>query len=102
MDALEARLKALFAEDEPPARDAAFAARVAQVAARRRLRADLTWLALACGAAAAALFVFAPVLAPAVEVLARELAPVAAGLVLAAAATALVTGRFGLGLGLRS
>ncbi|MFN3522421.1 MAG: hypothetical protein ACK4YQ_09245 [Phenylobacterium sp.] len=102
MDALDERMRRLFAEDEPPARDPAFVARVAEAAARRRLRGELAMLALASLAAAGGLYVFSPVLTPAVEALARQLAPVAAGLVLAAAASALVTGRFSLGLGLRS
>lgn len=102
MDAIDARLKALFAEDEPPARDPGFSARVAEAAARRRLREDILNLGLACLVGAVSLFALAPVLAPAISAIARPLAPVGGALVMALAAILLASGRLGETLGLRS
>jgi hypothetical protein len=97
MDA-DDRLKALFAEDEPPARDPAFSAAVMAEIARRRFLGDLSLLAAATAAGGFLLWAVWPSLEPALTGLSQGLAPVVGGLTLALAAVAVLDGRLAAGL----
>ena len=83
MTADDARLKALFAADEPPARDPAFQAAVMEAVAQRKFVADVTLLSAAAGALAGALWWSWPVVQPMLAPLGEVALPVAAGLTLA-------------------
>jgi hypothetical protein len=72
------RLAALFAEDEPPARDPAFSAAVMQEIARRRFQTDVALLSGAAAIGGVVLWVLWPTLAPALAVLGESLMPVMA------------------------
>ena len=89
----DARLKALFAEDEPPARDPAFSTAVMAEVARRRFVADMGLLAIATAAGGFALWALWPVLSPMITTLSQGLVPVVGCLALAAAAVAVLDGR---------
>jgi len=84
------RLKALFAEDEPPARDAVFSAAVMAEVVRRRFIVDMALLATVATASGFLLWALWPSIAPAVATLSQALAPVGACLTLAAAAVLLL------------
>jgi hypothetical protein len=84
-------LRALFALDEPPARDPAFATAVIERMARRRCLQDVALLAGLSAVGGAALWGFWPMLQPALTALADQLAPTAAGLAVAASAVAILT-----------
>ena len=84
------RLKALFAQDEPPARDPAFSAAVMAEVIRRRFIVDMALLASAATAGGFLLWAVWPSLQPLVAALAPGLAPVGACLTLAAAAVLLL------------
>lgn len=92
MDA-DARLKALFAEDEPPARDPAFSASVMAEVVRRRFIADMALLGAATAAGGFLLWAFWPRLSQLLTTASEGLAPVAAGLTVAAVAVVLLDGR---------
>lgn len=100
MDKADDRLKALFAGDEPAARDPAFSAAVMEAVMRREFRADLAVLAGGAAVGALALWALWPVVQPLVVGLARDLAPTAALLALAAGAVAIMGGRPQAALGL--
>lgn len=87
------RLRALFAEDAPPARDPAFSTAVMEEIARRRFIGDLALLATVTTAGAFVLWALWPVLSPLGADLSRGLMPVAACLTLAAAAVMLLDSR---------
>lgn len=89
----DARLKALFAEDEPPHRDPAFSAAVMAEMARRRFIADVGLLAIATAAGGFVLWAFWPVVSPLLATTSEGLVPVMACLTLAATAVAVVDGR---------
>jgi len=89
----ENRLKALFAEDEPPARDPAFAAAVMAEIARQRFLADMGLLAAAATAGGFVLWALWPVLSPMLTTVSQGLVPVVACLTLAATAVAVLDGR---------
>lgn len=89
---LDARLKAAFALDEPPARDWAFQAEVLERVARARLRRSLVNLVPFLIAAVAALWATGPLLLPLLESLGEGLLPAAAILTLTVA-TALFSHR---------
>lgn len=83
MTADDARLKALFAHDEPPVRDPAFSVAVMEAVAQRKFATDMTLIAAAAGALSAALWWAWPVLQPMLAPLADAALPVAAGLTMA-------------------
>lgn len=83
MTADDARLKALFALDEPPASDPAFSAAVMEAVAQRKFAADVTLIAGASGVLAVALWFAWPVVQPTLAALGDVALPVAAGLTLA-------------------
>lgn len=89
----DARLKALFAEDEPPARDPAFSAAVMAEVARRRFIGDMALLGAATAAGGFLLWAIWPQLSRLLTTFASGLAPVAAGLAIAAMAVAVLDGR---------
>ncbi|MBW8814371.1 MAG: hypothetical protein JF588_13165 [Caulobacterales bacterium] len=91
----DARLRALFAEDEPPARDPAFVAAVAHRLERRRLAQDVAWLAAAAAVGGLVLWALWPGLQPLLAAAGQNLAPVAGALALAGAVVALLEGRLG-------
>jgi hypothetical protein len=78
------RLRALFADDAPPARDAAFSAAVMARLARRRCVADMACLAGLSALGGLALWGLWPVLQPALVTLSARFAPVAAALAVGA------------------
>lgn len=80
----DARLKAAFALDAPPARDWAFQAEVLEKVARARFRRSVFGLVPFLIAAVAALWTLSPILIPLLEGLGQSLAPAAAILTLAA------------------
>jgi hypothetical protein len=92
MDA-DDRLKALFAMDEPPARDPAFSASVMADIARRRFLMDVAMLSGVSILGALVLWAAWPALAPLLSTLGRGLSPVMASLTLAATAVILLEGR---------
>ena len=86
-DKMDARLRAAFAFDEPPARDLSFDAAVMERVARRRLWLSLMLLVPPVVAAAAVLWALGPVLSPVLEALGEGLAPAAGIMVTIAAVT---------------
>ena len=102
MSEADARLKAIFAADEPAPRDPAFAAAVAEAVTRRRFLGDLALLAGATVVGAFALWALWPALEPALVSVSQGLAPVAAGLALAACLMAILGARPGAAIGLDS
>jgi hypothetical protein len=96
------RLKALFAADEPPARDPAFTAEVMQALARRRFQMDLALLAGATGLGGLVLWALWPVAQPVLVSMSQTLAPAAGALVVAVALVMILGGRPTAALGLES
>jgi hypothetical protein len=82
------RLKALFAQDEPPARDPAFSAAVMEKMVRRRWLQDLGLLAGVSAVGGTALWGFWPLVQPALTTVSGQLAPTAVALVVAVSALA--------------
>lgn len=94
------RLKALFAQDEPPARDAAFSMAVMERLMRRRFLEDV---AILCGVSVvggAVLWPLWPVLQPALAALSQGFAPALGAVALAAGAAVIVGGRARAAVGL--
>jgi hypothetical protein len=89
----DARLKALFAEDDPPARDPAFSTAVMAEVARRRFIADMGLLGIAAAAGGFVLWALWPTLSPMITTLSQGLLPVVGSLALAAMAVAVLDGR---------
>src|SRR5688500_18729859 len=85
----DARLKALFAADEPPARDATFSTAVMEEIVRRQFIEDVAKLVGVTTIGGMVLWLLWPSLTPVVTALSQGLAPVAAGLTLAAIVIAL-------------
>lgn len=77
------RLRALFAAEQPPARDPAFCADTMARVARRRFQQDLALLGLTGLVAATILWAVWPVIAPALRVLSQGLVPAMGALGLA-------------------
>ncbi|MCR5880275.1 hypothetical protein [Phenylobacterium sp. J367] len=93
MDEAEDRLKALFALDEPPARDVVFSAEVMARVLRREFRIEVATVGAASLVGAAALWAVWPVLQPALVAISHGLAPTIAGLALAACLIAVLQSR---------
>lgn len=83
MDEADDKLKALFALDEPPARDPAFSAEVMARVLRREFQMDVAVVGGASLLGAAALWAAWPVLQPALITVSQGLAPAVAVLALA-------------------
>jgi hypothetical protein len=97
--AADARLKALFAGDEPPARDPLFSAAVMEEIVRRRFIEDVAGLIGVTTIGGMILWLLWPSLTPVVASLSQGLAPLAACLTLAAIVVALAGVRPGAALG---
>ena len=87
------RLKALFAYDEPPARDSAFSTAVMEELVRRRFLADVAVLSGVSALGGTALWALWPSLQPAVLALAQGLAPAIVAGALALGAAVVFSGR---------
>lgn len=87
------QLKALFAMDEPPARDPAFTTAVMGEIARRRFLMDVAMLSGVTLLGSLVFWAAWPALAPLLTTLGRGLSPVMACLTLAATAVILLDGR---------
>ncbi len=97
------RLKALFACDEPPARDPAFSSAVMEKLVRRRFLADVAMLSGVSALGGTALWALWPSLQPAVLALAQGLAPaIVAGALALGAAVVFSGGRPSALLGLET
>jgi hypothetical protein len=92
MTPADERLKALFALDEPPARDPAFATAVGERLARRRCLLDLALLGALSALGGLALWALWPVLHPALVAVSDRLAPAAWALAVAFSAVAILGG----------
>lgn len=86
------RLKALFSDSEPPARDPAFLAAVNERLVRRRWLQDMAFLGGVSVVGAIALWAVWPVIEPALLAVSDRLAPAAWALALAFAAVAILGG----------
>ena len=93
------RLKALFAGDEPPARDPMFSTAVMAEIVRRQFLEDVAKLVGASVIGGMVLWLLWPSLTPVVTSLSQGLAPVAACVTLAAIVITLAGGRPGQALG---
>ena len=96
------RLKALFALDEPPARDAVFSAAVMEQVMRQRLREEVALLCAVSVVAAGVLWLVWPTLQPALVAVSQWMAPAAGALAIAFCVTMLLGGRPGPEPGLAS
>lgn len=96
------RLKALFAQDEPPARDAVFSTAVMEKVMRRRFQEDVALLSGASVVGGGAFWVIWPTLQPALVALSQGLAPALGAVALAFCAAMILGGRPTSALGLES
>ena len=87
------RLKALFAQDEPPARDPVFSTAVMEQIARRRFVEEVGLLSGATLIGAVVLWLLWPAVTPILAPLGQSLMPVMASLTVAAAAVFFLDGR---------
>ncbi len=87
------RLAALFAAEQPPARDPAFQAGVLAAMARQRFVADMLLMATVAILATVALWLIWPAVAPTLITLGQAFAPGLAALIAAGSILAVTTGR---------
>ena len=87
------RLKALFAYDDPPARDPAFSSGVMEEVMRRRFLADVAMLSGVSALGGTALWALWPSLHPVVVAVSQGLAPAIVAAALALAAAVVISGR---------
>ena len=87
------RLKALFALDEPPPRDAVFAAAVMEQVMRQRLGEELALLCAVSVVAAGVLWLIWPTLHPALVAVSQWLAPALGAIVVALCAAMMLGAR---------
>jgi hypothetical protein len=87
------RLKALFAHDEPPARDPAFSSAVMEELMRRRFLTDVAMLSGVSVLGGTALWALWPSLQPAVVAVSQGLAPAIVAAALALGAAVVFSGR---------
>jgi hypothetical protein len=93
MPSADDRLKALFAQDEPPPRDPAFSTQVMERVMRRRFQEEVAWLSVLALGGAGALWVLWPILQPTLVALSRGFAPALGAIVLAVGAWIVLGGR---------
>ena len=93
MTEADVRLKDLFAEDEPPARDPAFSTAVMEKIARRRFVVDVARLSGATALGGLVLWALWPALTPVLADLGPALMPVAASATLAVLVLLALEGR---------
>lgn len=89
----DAHLKALFAEDEPPARDPAFSAAVMEAVARRRFVLDVAHLSGATAIGGLVLWGVWPLLGPLLAQAGPQMGPAAAAVTLAVVTLLALDGR---------
>jgi hypothetical protein len=87
------RLKALFAYDEPPARDPAFSSAVMEDLMRRRFLTDVAMLSGVSALGGTALWALWPSLQPAILAVSQGLAPAIVAAALALGAAVVFSGR---------
>lgn len=95
------RLRALFDEDAPPARDPLFAARVTTTLARRRFLFELAKLSGVTFLGGLILWAVWPHLSPILGILGQGLAPLMSCVVIAATAVILADGHVASSAGLK-
>ena len=93
------RLKALFAQDEPPARDPAFSMAVMEQVMRQRFREDVALLSGVSVIGAGALWLVWPTLQPALVAVSQGLAPALGAMAIAFCAVMIFGGRPASALG---
>jgi hypothetical protein len=96
------RLKALFAQDEPPARDPAFSMAVMEQVMRQRFREEVALLSGVSVIGAGALWLVWPTLQPALVSVSQGLAPALGAMAVAFCATMILGARPSHALGLGS
>ena len=96
------RLKALFAQDEPPARDPAFSMAVMEQVMRQRFREEVALLSGVSVIGAGALWLVWPTLQPALVAVSQGLAPALGAIGLAFCAAMILGARPSHALGLGS
>ena len=96
------RLKALFALDEPPARDPVFSTAVLEKVMRRRFQEDVALLSGLSVAGGGAFWLLWPTFQPVLVSLSQGLAPALGAVALAAGALVILHGRPASALGLES
>jgi FtsH-binding integral membrane protein len=96
------RLTALFAQDMPPAWDAAFSTAVLEKIVRRRFLEDVALLSVASLVVAAVFWAAWPILQPAVVTISQGLAPIVGVLALALCVGVILSGQASSALGLES
>ena len=101
-NAADERLKALFALDEPQARDPVFSTEVMARVMRRRFQEDVALLSGATVVGGVALWAIWPVLQPTLVTISQGFAPALGALALGASALVIVGGRVRTALGLAS
>lgn len=87
------RLRALFAYDEPPARDPAFSSAVMEQVMRRRFMADMAFLSGVSALGGTALWALWPSLQPVLVTVSQGLAPAMVAGALALGAVVVLSGR---------
>lgn len=96
------RLKALFSQDEPPARDAVFSTAVMEKVMRRRFQEDVALLSGVSVVGAGVFWVVWPTLQPALVAVSQGFAPALGAMALAFCAAMILGGRPASTLGLES
>ena len=96
------RLKALFAEDQPPAQDATFTMGVMEKVMRQRFREDVALLSGVSVVGAGAMWLVWPTLQPALVAVSQGLSPAVGAIGLAICALMILGGRPSRELGLAS
>jgi len=94
------RLRALFAQDEPPAQDPVFAMSVMEQVMRQRFREDVALLSGVSVIGAGALWLVWPTLQPALVSVSQGLAPALGAMAIAFCAAMILGGRPSHALGL--
>jgi hypothetical protein len=102
MTQADERLKALFAQDEPPARDPVFSHAVMAQVMRQRFREDVALLSGVSVVGAGAMWLVWPTLQPAVVAVSQGLSPAVGAIGLAICAVMILGGRPSTALGLAS
>jgi hypothetical protein len=100
MTQAEDRLKGLFAQGQPPARDPVFATAVMERVMRRRFQEDVALLCVVSLVAGAAFWLVWPALQPALLAISQGLAPALGAAALAVCAIVILGGRPSSDLGL--